>query len=300
MSELISLPPDLPGGLAPFQMVPRVVTEAFRVLLNTKHLYQHVAISSDAVGKRLTPTLQRMFVSQQDFEYQLAKTMHPLFGYWYPAWQSGQNAPVLPREVMIFELPTTVKAFCERCEEAQPFNPAPPSLGFPYVKMRRENEQVFSIPYLCQGCKDFRLTFMVMRRDFKLTLTGRSVIEHVQVPPYIAKDVARYYSGAVIAYNCNQVLPALFMLRTLIEQHMRSRLAPAEYENAIELCEAYQRALDDAFKEQFPSLPDIYGKLSDALHEAQENENLFESEIERIRRHLEALRVWERNVERKS
>ena len=182
----------------PFQMMPHAVTEAFRILLNTKHLYQHVEISSDAVSRQLTPTLRKLNTDQRQFEYQLAATVHPLFGYWYPRWQSGQNVPVLPREYMIFDLPT-VKTFCERCEEVQPFNYAPPSLGFPYIEMRRENEQVFSVPYLCQGCKDFRLTFMVMRRDFKLTLTGRSVIEHVQVPPYIPKNVARYYSGAVIA-----------------------------------------------------------------------------------------------------
>src|SRR5712691_4788424 len=244
MSELIGLPPDLQPGLMPYQMVQSVVTYAFRVLLNTKHLYQHVDISIDAVSKQLTPTLRQLYPDQQNFEFQLSKTLHPLFGYWHPgAVRSGQNAPVLPREIMIFDLPT-VKMFCELCEEVEPFNPEPQTC----IEMRRENEQVFSVPYLCQGCKDFRLTFMVMRRDLRLTLTGRSEIEKIEVPTYIPKDVARHYSSAVLAYNCNQVLPSLFMLRTLIEQYMQSVLGRGKYKEADQLCSAYNATLDDRFK----------------------------------------------------
>ncbi len=84
MSELISLPPDLRPGLMPDQMVQSVVTEAFRVLLNTKHLYQHVDISVDAVSKQLRPTLRKLYPLEQHSDYQLSKTLHPLFGYWYP------------------------------------------------------------------------------------------------------------------------------------------------------------------------------------------------------------------------
>jgi len=294
MSELISLPPDLRPGLMPDQMVQSVVTEAFRVLLNTKHLYQHVDISVDAVSKQLRPTLRKLYPLEQHSDYQLSKTLHPLFGYWYPSVRSGQNAPVLPRETMIFDLPT-VKPFCERCEEVQvqPFNPEPPTWGFLCVDMRRENEQVFSVGYLCQGCKDFRLTFMVMRKDLRLTLTGRGEIEKIQVPPYIPKDVARHYSSAVLAYNCNQVLPSLFMLRTLIEQYMQSFLGRGKYKDADQLCSAYNATLDDRFKSRFPSLPVIYGKLSDALHAADEDAELFESQIREIQKHFRAKRSWE-------
>ncbi len=233
MSELISLPPDLRPGLMPYQMVQSVVTEALRVLLNTKHLYQHVEISADAVRKQLTPMLRKMYVDHQMFDHMIAATMHPLFQYWCPTLAAGQNASLLPRERMMFDLPT-VRTFCERCEEVQPFNPEPPPFGFPCVEMR-EKGQVFSVSYHCQGCKDFPLTFMVTRRDFRLTLTGRSEIEKIQVPPYIPKDVARHYSSAVLAYNCNQLLPSLFMLRTLIEQYMQSVLGRGKYKDADQL-----------------------------------------------------------------
>jgi hypothetical protein len=98
----------------------------------------------------------------------------------------------------------------------------------------------------------------------KLTLSGRSVIEHIQVPLYVPKALARFYSGAVIAYNCNQVLPGLFVLRMLIEQYMRIALAPATFEAAEKLRDEYNASLDATFKSVYPSLPKIYSKLSDA------------------------------------
>jgi hypothetical protein len=127
----------------------------------------------------------------------------------------------------------------------------------------------------------------------KLTLSGRSVIEHIQVPQYVPKAVARFYSGAAIAFNCNQVLPGLFMLRTLVEQYMRSRLAPATFETADKLCDGYNASLDVSFKSRFPSLPEIYGKLSDALHEARDDGDLFESQRREIEKHLSARKSWE-------
>jgi hypothetical protein len=126
----------------------------------------------------------------------------------------------------------------------------------------------------------------------KLTLSGRSVIEHIQVPQYVPKAVARFYSGAVIAYHCNKVLPGLFMLRTLIEQYMRLVLAPVTFETAEQLCDEYNTSLDVTFKSVFPSLQKIYSKLSDALHEAREDCGLFESQIKEIDKHFRARKTW--------
>jgi hypothetical protein len=41
----------------------------------------------------------------------------------------------------------------------------------------------------------------------------------------------------------------------------------------------------------FPSLPDIYNKLSAALHEAREDSDLFESQIIEIEKHLDGKRL---------
>ena len=133
---------------------------------------------------------------------------------------------------------------------------------------------------------------MVTRDELRLTLSGRSVIEHIEVPAYIPKNLRRYYSGAVLAYNCNQVLPALFMLRTLIEQHMRS-VAGDGHKSGDALCDAYAKTLDDAFKKKFPSLGEAYDKVSDALHAAREDEKLFKEQRDRILPHFDALRLWQ-------
>jgi hypothetical protein len=146
---------------------------------------------------------------------------------------------------------------------------------------------------VARAAKEFDLTFLVTRKLFRLTLSGRSTIEQVQVPAYIPKGLRSYYSAAVIAYNCNQVLPALFMLRTLIEQHMHAALSPAKYEDAGELCEAYQKSLDVDFRNRFPSLPEIYSKLSEALHAAREDAELFQSEKERTGKHFRAKKSWD-------
>jgi hypothetical protein len=142
---------------------------------------------------------------------------------------------------------------------------------------------------------------MVTRRELRLTLSGRSVIEKIQVPTYTPKNVARYYSSAILANNCNQVLPALFMLRTLIEQYMQSIVGRdmqsivgrGERDNATPLLEAYNATLDDAFKTRFPSFSVIYGNLSNALHSAAEDEKMFELQIREIDKHFRAKRSWE-------
>jgi hypothetical protein len=223
-----------------------------------------------------------------------------IFAIWFPKWipDPAFNQPPVrdyyPRESAVFDLPT-VETFCEVCDKGQPFNPQPRQLGqlYPPEPWRKSKPQVFALAYICQGCKEFELSFMVTRNGMKLTLSGRSVIERIQVPPYVTNALARFYSGAVIAHNCNQVLPGLFMLRTLVEQYMRAALAPETFESADQLCGAYNASLDVSFKSRFPSLPEIYGKLSDALHEAREDSDLFESQLKEIEKHFRAMKSWE-------
>jgi hypothetical protein len=123
------------------------------------------------------------------------------------------------------------------------------------------------------------------------------MMERTQVPTCVPKALARLYSGAIIAYNCDQVLPGLFMLRTLVEQYMRAALATETFESADKLCDGYNASLEDTFKSRFPSLPEIYGKLSNALHEARGDSALFESQVKEIEKHFRARKSWEEDRE---
>jgi hypothetical protein len=290
---------DAPSSL--YQIIPKTITQTFRSLLNTKHLYQSVEIAERSVRQAIAKAVlsyqksSSLVINRPEHE---EKAFKPLLSDWLPMWIPAPGpiqAPPMgyPRDVTVFELPT-VETFCELCKKDQPFNPRPMQTGqlFPHEPSGKPQQQVFALAYICQGCKKFELSFMVTRLGVKLILSGRSVMEEVHVPSYVDRAVARFYSGAVIAYNCNQVLAALFMLRTLIEQYMRFTLAPATFETADKLCDGYNASLDVSFKGIFPSLPGIYSRLSDALHEAREDEDLFDSQIKEIEKHFRAKRSW--------
>lgn len=202
-----------------------------------------------------------------------------------------------------------VETFCSSCKARKPHNPcsdrSAPHSVFPAAP-------VLCIPLQCQGCKRAMVVFLVTRRKTKegvgVKLTGRSIFEEVEVPDFIPASQEKFYSQALIAFNSGQTLPALFMLRTLIEQYMRAELASsapadANYEalRGDALCDKYADLLDGGFKQEYPSLKDVYGKLSGALHRADANESLFESEIQRTRLHFQAkkLRVEARKLKAK-
>jgi len=134
---------------------------------------------------------------------------------------------------------------------------------------------------------------MVSRRGLKIQLVGRSEFEDIKAPDYVNKRERKFYSGAVVAFNCGQILPALFMARTLIEQHMR-RVADCSDINirGDALCDLYNGKLAEDFVARFPSFKMIYRKLSAALHNADADEALFESQLQDICIHLQGLDVY--------
>lgn len=288
MTEPLGLPPNLRSGVNVYQAIPIAIAFAFQELLNTKHLYQHVDISVDRIREQLS-TLP-YFIPGSPIATILDQAVGSLNHYWMPRLEAGKDASRLPHGTTIFD-PPTVKTFCEQCESVQPFNYEAPD-GLPLFQVAGD-EQIFALGYLCQGCREFWVSFMVTRVGLRLTLSGRSVIERVQVPPYIPKGIARYYSSAVYAHNCNETLPALFMLRTLIEQHMHVTVGRGKYNDADKLCEAYNDTLDATFKDRYPSIPAIYSRLSEALHEAREDDELFVSQRTEIEKHLRAKKSWD-------
>jgi len=83
------------------------------------------------------------------------------------------------------------------------------------------------------------------------------------------------------------------MLRTLVEQHMR-RVTECSDVNirGDALCDLYNGKLAGDFVARFPSFKVIYGRLSEALHNAKADEALFESQLEDICIHLQGLDVY--------
>lgn len=164
-------------------------------------------------------------------------------------------------------------------------------LSSPHTLVSTSTRQVFSIPVQSQACKKGEIVFLVTRSELKLTLTGRSDFEEVQPPAFIGKGVKRFYSQAVIAHQAGQSLAGVFLLRTLIEQHMRLIVQDSSKMRGDELCDRYSDTLPENFRQQFPSLKEIYGKLSDAMHTAVAEPDFFEAQRVEIDRHFDALRL---------
>ncbi len=192
---------------------------------------------------------------------------------------------------LFFSLPP-VRLLCPVCDDIEAFNfwgnesaQQPISLGSP-------GKQAFCFPLQCQRCKTAVIVLLVRRIGRKIMLTGRSEFEEVKAPSLIPKDQRKFYSQAIIAYQSGRALAGVFLLRTLIEQHMRAVTGNSAELGGYDLCDSYAKSLPLDFKQQFPSLKEIYKKLSDAMHAAKADNVLFESQRSEIERHFDALRLF--------
>jgi hypothetical protein len=265
----------------PDLIVPSAITRALSELLSTKHLYQSVHIK----WEELKPHIDHNPLTVRDSWQRIGH--ENLFGF----WRFKEDPPDLKGYPV--ECPSTVSTFCGNCGKQQPHNP---HRDVPPRNADSRLAQVLCIPVECQGCKLASVVFLVSRQNthdsVRLQLTGRSVFEQVEVPSYIPKDQRRYYSDAVIAFNSGQTLPALFMLRTLIELHAQRPIAKQEL-RGDELCDEYAKGLNENFKASFPSFKEIYGLLSDTLHSARADQELFESELKRIENHFSGKQAFD-------
>ena len=145
-----------------------------------------------------------------------------------------------------------------------------------------------AFPFQCQNCTGEPLFFMVRRDGLKLTMVGRSQFEDVQVPKYVPKPVAKHYEGAIVSFQTGRSLAGIFYLRTMIEQYMRGIVKPAARLTGDQLADEYGKTLPTAFSERYPSFRKIYEDLSGAIHEAREDDVLFQKAVGEIESHLEA------------
>jgi hypothetical protein len=153
-------------------------------------------------------------------------------------------------------------------------------------------EQVFCLELLCQRCKSNVILFLVKKTREKLQIVGRSEFDQVSVADFIPKQQHKFYSQAVIAYRAGHFLAAICVLRVVVEQHMRLQVPGSAKMKADEVCDAYNASLPDDFKNRFPSLKQIYGRLSEAIHNADASDQLFESQRAEIDKHLRALQLF--------
>jgi hypothetical protein len=266
------------------------VADAFRTLLEQKHLYQSVVVDDAAIR---TAFLPRVEVGIQQHLSQGASIAHgPAHSPWI---LSGDNVAVATPagSTAIFFEPKHAKLYCRVCDRIEAYNLESGRSAFEAHKYRpitTKIEAVYVFTYLCQSCKSFPEVFIIRREGGKLTLCGRSPMEYVQVPPEIPKEVARFYSGAVVAHQSGQTLAGLFLLRVLCEQWARKVAAADDY--ADEAISKYMDSLPEDFKARFPSLRSIYEKLSADIHAATGSDELYVQMLTDINEHFSARKLF--------
>lgn len=270
------------------------IQSAVKALLESKHLYQSISLDPAKTAKAelsLIPqgaesaAFQR-FVSEIDKWPWLVQ---------YPG-DVLQQLTSFDRDANKFVWTTPdIKTYCGRCERIEPYNCTArhmlvPAFSGSNILDSGRAVQVFALQYTCQSCKAVPEVFLVRRTGNRLTLSGRTPMESVQVAAVIPKHVASFISDAVVAYQAGQVLAGLFLLRTFCEQWCRPYALPTD--RADMALEKYGSTLPDDFKARFPSLKAIYGELSAAIHAASKDSDLFEVAKNRIEEHFEARKIF--------
>lgn len=271
------------------------IADALRELLERKHLYQNVpvnlGVSTNFEAAAKVPKERK--VSAVELGAGLQDRAWSIFGSQTIDYSArvGSLAGVKLDEWLRVSAPD-LRLYCAApCKRLEPFHAADCTDVFSGNESQ-PMRQIFVLRYVCQSCRGEPTVFLVRREGLKLTLAGRSPIEHVDVPREIPRQVAGYYSGAVVAHQCGQTLAGNFLLRTLVEQWLRS-FQPAAKMRAEAALDWYYSNLPEDFRQRFPSLRTIYEKLSMDIHAAGGNAKVFDDQSARIVKHFDAWRLYE-------
>lgn len=226
--------PDDPLKLS----LSKAVSEAMRLLLSTRHLYQSVTVDvkfldaaaatrhAEAAANGSRP--RGIGTGTRPYVPPVASFRAGLQGYTQAAWFPINVAPLVQTgtdilfhnspQVQKFPLPT-IRTTCCHCGENEPFNPVGALVETSNASCVN---QWISMSYMCQNCKQEPIRFLVRRTGLKLTLCGRDPFETVELPSFIPKKHADNIRNALIANHAGQTLAGIFLMRVFVEQFWKS------------------------------------------------------------------------------
>lgn len=295
------------------QRVGAAISEALRMLLSEKHLYQSVKVDfgfldqiaaqnhSVAQSRAARPIMAGGGPRHVD---PLSKFRSELNAYSHCHWFPSNAAPLVStgtdifhlnnQEVQKYALPT-IKAACNHCEEKGPFNPVGALVESSKTTVI---DQWLSVSYQCQNCKKEPIRFLIRRSNDKFILSGRDPFETIDIPGFIPKLHATNLRNAIIANHAGQTLAGIFLMRVFVEQFWKSvpevagAIATKVRPTGDELGEAYKATLPAAFKERFPTLCEVYDSLSEAMHSARADGVVFAKCFDQVIEHFDARRLF--------
>ena len=296
-----------------FEKARSSFSESVRTLLEHKHLYQSVEVDI-SVDREEVRNLVDMgdeyaaedgicVVPRRQYDKYIdagldhsRKTLEAVpWHFWVDQPDPGGiNNDSLKYKSLDIQLPD-IKVVCDFCDDTiQPHNPVQINgLEDGLAAELEPQKQIFFFSYLCQSCKCESVIYVVRRKGKKLMIVGRSRFESVPIPETMKNlPEARFYRDAVIAFNTGRTLASLFYLRTLIEQYFRRVLAVDKNKKVRgeDLAKKYRNLLMNAqFPMQFDTLGNTYESLSNALHTACDDEELYASARADIETHFKAL-----------
>jgi hypothetical protein len=277
--------------------VNQAIADQFKVLLETKHLYQSVvAVDFETMHRDIA---KQVPIYRQAFEEFVDELRNA------ELTPSEQPLVLAHRYEMATLLLQNVKLFCSRCKQRETFSPTfymdatrkvaeRNRSGEIRIALHPHRFQVFALVYQCESCKDSPMSFLVKRQGWKLTVEGRSPFEEVEVPKFIPKHEEWLFRGAIVAAQTGNTLAGLFYLRCFIEQFARRQTGMRGRQTGEEMLDTYQSLLPETQRDHMPSLRSWYEKLSVPIHaaEPEPDDSLFEEAKTAIVNHFDFRRIF--------
>jgi hypothetical protein len=274
------------------------IEKTFQSLLETKHLYQKVAIEWEAVVATVEKGVHVHPSHRSAFHAHIKGVPHMPFT---PVTQVHLIQPQANNlgQVPLVPLLKNVTMFCRECDRREAFRPIwfkdvsaelkqLPQAGLVrHLPIPKSLLQDFAIVYQCQACEGVPETLVVRREGWSLSLNGRSPMASVETAAYIPKKERDFLRDAIIAHGSGKTLAGLFYLRTFIEQFGRRVTGISGRKTGDEILSEYSKTLPANLRDSMPSLAEWYEKLSVALHAADPDEALFKDAQEKIEKHCE-------------
>jgi hypothetical protein len=278
--------------------------DALKFLLENKHLYQKikVEVEESKVVQDLEATHHAKLDDSQREKLRGYIEMWQFNRNWIAFEPLSQRHGSVKNESVMIEF-THANLVCDNCQRRQAYNTLfivnvlnhPETKEIPLKDKKAVN--IFLLKMQCQSCKSIPEAILVKRVGSSLMLTGRSSMEHLEVSKNLPSVVRVHYRDAKLAYNSGQLLPAIFMLRTAIEQWVYH--AAGKTKHADEALDAYMKLLPDDFKDRFYSLKSLYSELSAEMHEARGSDELYTKAINIVDQHFEAMLLFQLLEERR-
>jgi hypothetical protein len=291
------------------QRVAEFTAGQLRLLLETKHLYQKVSLQPNELLAELAPPAPTKSLLGQIGENE-NETFQRLASSFLDETLTVSNMLVIdnkqPARCLVVG---NVKLFCAKCGGKEAFRPIWFEDVTSQIRLLYYQQNVAVTPsfklsfwasfqhivlvFQCQHCEGRPEAFLLKRDGLDLYLEGRSPIEHVEIHPSLPKKEGKWFRDAVVAHQSGKTLAGLFYLRTFVEQFGRKMTGMLnDKKSGDEIMSAYSDGLPDKVRDVAPSLKELFEKLSEAIHGAKEDTELFDRAKEKIEEHFEFRRLY--------